>query len=923
MTTNSYRPAPTCRRLALLASCLGAAWTAMSAPALAQDQGREAGSETDAAAPKTTATDRPIEEIIVTGDFISQRAIARKRYAPNFRDVVDQSEIERLPDQDLAEALDRVPGISVQESSSRGFRSQFISVNGISPDLNNVTILGQEITSTTGDRAIALDLLPAGAASVIEVHKSFSPELEGNFIGGQINIIPLSAFEYDGPHLKASFEGATFNKKNAKDDPEFQPISFKPPVNANLQASTRFGPDGKFGIATALNFFRDSQPEELAECDSWRFAASDVSSLPEDLEICEGMRLENGVRNIKRYSALGTLEYRPSEDTRFFATGIYTETEEDSVSLQTEWNFFDAFPNAAAPRQVQLLAPGVIFNPRGENEKELDVDRQKEKFYFGAAGFSTKIDRLSVNGSISYNEADSRAFVREWSFDSINFASTIDFNERFPFGVPEDPAAFNDPTSFLFDEIDVEPTRIDTNTVQAALSVRYDASVGGHDAFLETGIKGRLRESVQNADEFQFDETPGGLLDGATLADFGLNAPGLTAFGLELGPAISPVAIERFVAENPDTLELNEGASFAASVAEDFSVDEDVFAGYVSGGITIGNLEARAGLRVEHTQVDATVKNINEVAGIITEETASNEFTDLFPSAILRYDLAENFVLRASFSQTIARARLNQLAGTRDINFDNADVLAPGLIREGGIAEGNPELKPFKSDNFDLGVEFYPDNNGFLALSAFYKNISNPIFIRTTTVNDFAAGGFVFEQATVTRPENAGNANLYGLLLAGGYQLRFLPGWLSGFGLNGNVTLIDSELKNAPGRPGAEFALPGQADLIVSVTPYYRYGGLELSVVWNFTGNQLAEIRDAIPEQGLAGAGNGVFDIFQDSRATLDIRASYTFLDRYTLYVSAENLTEESRSFFQGRPENQAQIAKESATFWFGLRAVF
>jgi len=873
--------------------------------------------------------DQPIEEIVVTGGFISEQSITRRRIAPNFRNVFDRSLLERLPDQDLSEALERIPGVTIQESSSRDFRSQFIVVNGLPPELNNVTILGQEITSTLGDRAVTLDVLPSSAASVLEVHKSFSPDLVGNFIGGQINLIPLSAFEFDGLHLQATFQGGVFDQEEARDDSSFQPFQFDIPLQATAEAATRFGPGGDFGIALGFDFFRDSQPQLLAQCDDWRFAAGEIPTLPEDLQVCEGMRVENGVRNVRRFSGSAMLEYRPDDDTHFYVSGVLANQEEETSSVQNEWNFFDRLPGPDAEEQVQLLSPGVLFNPLGRIDKETDEDVREEKFYFVVGGFSVGVDNFTISGSASYNETDNRSAEFAIETRASNLGAITDFNERFPFAEPTDPARFNDPATHQFNFHNFQPQSNDTKTFQAQLKARYDATLGRTEAYLETGLKTRLRESVQDRDEFFQQEVEGGVFDGLSLADTGVGGAALGVVldpinikgtPLPIGPTINAVTMRELIEANPDDLLFDD---LIRLVESDFAVDEDVTSGYVMGGLSWGALDVQAGVRVEHTSVDATVQSFNAATSTATPQERSNEFTDAFPAVNVKYTPLDQLVLRGAFSQTIARANLRQIAGTQEVDFNPTDQIAPGVFTEGAVNEGNPDLKPFDADNFDLGIEFYPTNNGVIALSGFYKDIADPIFQQTLTLDNFSAGGLLFEEADVSRPVNGGSAELYGLTIDVRQTFSWLPGPLAGFGVDANLTLLDSELKGAPGREGQTFALPGQSDVVASITPHYQYGPLEVSLVWNFTGDQLVEILDAIPAQGVAEAGDGNFDIFQDDRSTLDFRASYRLFDRYTLFVSAENLTEEPRSFFEGRPENQGEFVKETTTWWFGFRATY
>jgi len=861
------------------------------------------------------AAESPIEEIIVTETRQNESTLDRKRFAINVRDVIDAEAIESFPDQDISETLARLPGVSIQQSSARTFRSQFITIRGVQPELNNTTILGQEIVSTQGDRSVALDLLPSNAAALIEIYKSLTPDLDANAIGGTVNLIPRSAFDPGAAPLSFSIQGGSTELFEGIDDDEAMPVGDDMPLEVAAFATTTFGPESQFGAAVAGSYFQQTLPVVLNQCDSWRFAAGDPPAFPEDLQFCEGQRLESGLRGIERWSVNGTVEWVPAPETRLFVSSLYSESDEENVSLQTEWNFTDDFEDAA------LVAPGVVFNADGENEKELDVDSETEEFVFVVVGGEHRVGNLMVEGSASYSDGESEEDVREWSFNSVTFASVADFNVERPFAEPEDLAAFNDPASFTFDEIDVEPTISKSETTQAQMSLRYDYGIAnGVEGFVRGGIKFRTTDATNDREENQFEATPGGPLDGATLADFGLGVDGGDVFDLPPGPVINPVTGEEFVAANPDALFFNAAASIDDSGEGDFEVSEDVLAGFLMGQASLGNVSIIAGLRIEDTETISTAKVFNEVNERLTEETSSNSYTDVFPSVQARWEPRSDLVVRGSYTQSIARPILRSLAGFTEIDFDNADVISPGVVRDGSVSRGNPDLDPFEADNYDISVEWYPNANSILAVAGFYKDIDNPIFGGSEVLNDVSIGGVFFEEVSVRQPQNAGEAEIIGVELQGDYRFANLPGLLAGLGLRGNVAFMDSELRDVPGREGDELPLFQQPDIVTTLAGYYERGGLSAQLVYSFTDEQLFSVNDGVPSQGVDVLGDGEFDLFRDERFELDLQVSYRFLDRYRVWASVENLTEEPFEIFAGREANRETTIREPRTYWFGVQ---
>jgi len=861
------------------------------------------------------AAEQAIEEIIVTETRQNESTLDRKRFAINVRDTIDAEAIESFPDQDISETLARLPGVSIQQSSARTFRSQFITVRGVQPELNNTTILGQEVVSTQGDRSVALDLLPSNAAALIEIYKSLTPDLDANAIGGTVNLIPLSAFDPGAVPLSFSVQGGSTELFEAIDDDSAMPVDDEIPLEVAASATTTFGAESQFGAAVAGSYFQQTLPVVLNQCDDWRFAAGDPPEYPADLQFCEGQRLESGLRSVERWSVNTTVEWVPAPETRLFVSSLYAESDEENVSLQTEWNFTDDFEDPA------LVEPGVVFNADGENEKELDVDSETEEFVFLVIGGEHRVGDLMVEGSASYSEGESEEDVREWSFNSVTFASVADFTVDRPFATPEDLAAFNDPASYTFDEIDVEPTVSKSETTQAQMSLRYDYRLAnGVEGFVRGGIKFRTTDAMNDREENQFEATPGGPLDGATLADFDLGVDGGDVFDLPLGPVINPVTGEGFVAANPDALFFNAAASLDDSGEADFEVSEDVLAGFLMGQATFGDLSIIAGVRIEDTRTISTSKVFNEVNERLTEETTSNGYTDWFPSIQGRWEPRDDLVVRGSFTQSIARPMLRSLAGFTEINFDNADVVSPGVVRDGSVSRGNPELDPYESDNYDVSVEWYPDDNSILAVAGFYKDISNPIFGGGTVLNDVSIGGVFFEEVSIGQPQNAGEAEILGVELQGDYRFTNLPGRLAGLGLRGNVAFMDSELRDVPGREGDELPLFQQPDTVATLAGYYEWGGLSAQVVYSFTDEQLFSVNDGVPAQGVDVLGDGEFDLFRDERFEVDLKVSYRFLDRYRVWAAAENLTEEPFEIFAGREANRETTIREPRAYWLGVQ---
>ena len=917
-----------------------------------------------------------IDDVVVATGRKRAGGIARQRAAANIRSVLSIDEATKLPVQDLSEVIEFAPGVSLEETNGsgttlgRGFQSSFISIRGIQPELNNITIYGQDLISTQGERDVALDILPANAASLVDINKTLTPDMSANAIGGSVNILPLSAFERVRPFFEANVEGGFSDDsfKGVSDDPAFQLLELQPDYQINAAGGARFGPQDQFGIALAANLADESAPLALRQCDDWSFNAGRNSALPDDLQVCEGQRLENGVRTRERKSLNATFEFRPADRVEFFASGVYSDTEERSVSLQTEDNFADDLENS----EIEDLGNGVFrnFGIPGIGfvnvDKEMDNDVEEEEFIFLVGGGSFGRGPFTADLRASYARGESNEEVREFEASPLvtntNPAGfrplgsvVFDLNDEVLRARPDNPNAFFDPNNFTLDNVTIEPQETVAESEQIEASLRYDGDWFGSQLSLEQGIAFDAREVERDDSFFAFIPTFGGALDGASLAETGLGADPGAVFGFPVGVSISPAEIERFIREfqpmlgqgevdlgaqtsdfpnfmstfGPDAPPLSFFPIPSAQLEDDFKVSEDVAAGYLLAEISQGRLSLVGGVRVEYTETESELQVFNDATGTEAEEPIANSYTDVLPSLNGQYELSDSLVIRGAYSRSIARAPLNQLAGSAQVGFDLSDLSDDNVVRQGFIGRGNPNLDPFVSDNFDLSLEWYPSANSLFSVGGFFKSIDDPIFSFQETVRDFEFAGLRFEEATLVQPVNAGSGELYGLEAAVDYRFESgkgpieTPSLLDDFGLTANFTLMDSELDGVPARPDETFSLLRQPDVIVRFTPFYERGGFAARLSYSFTGEQLTSINDTKPDVGLAQAGDGQFDEFLDARETISASIRYTFADRVTISVSAENITEEPFRAFQGRSSNEEEFVARPAIYWFGISGKF
>jgi len=252
-----------------------------------------------------------LDELVITGLRKSQiDAINRKRQAMNTKEVLTTDDIGRLPDINVAEAAQRVSGVSIETDNGEG---RFISIRGIQPALNNVTLNNTNIGSTSNGRETPLDLLPVEMISSIEVTKAITPDMEGTGIGGSININTISAFDKAKPQFFiASVDGLIQEQQADYQDDKF-------PFRAAVTAGKRFGEDEKFGAVVSANFFRRDFSVSILDPDRWQLlqgTGPDGNPTPGYLGPNEiELQIEDNERD--RIGLSADLEYRLRHKTIF------------------------------------------------------------------------------------------------------------------------------------------------------------------------------------------------------------------------------------------------------------------------------------------------------------------------------------------------------------------------------------------------------------------------------------------------------------------------------------------------------------------------------------------------------------------------------------------------------------------------------
>ncbi|HKP79698.1 MAG TPA: TonB-dependent receptor, partial [Phenylobacterium sp.] len=596
--------------------------------------------------------------------------------------------------------------------------------------------------------------------------------------------------------------------------------------------------------------------------------------------------------NTKQRSGVnGKIEYRPSADFHWEASGLFARMEDDEERIE-----YRTEPLGSVGNQT----PTSGGFARGRSVIQLNQPITKREIGLARTGFDwTFAPRWKADGDLIYSQASLEVPNESVEFRTVdaqgaNYAFTYDTtNPFFPIFTPVNEANFRNPANYVLQQHRDALTETDESTWQARFNLAFDDDGGERN--LKAKLGGALRSTKREFDSRQINYTAGAGFP-YTLAEVDKPGPSdLIAGRYLLTPRIDADAARAFFEANRSRF-----TATTALPSGNYEVSEDVYAAYGQASYRFGAFTVLAGLRYERTDVD--VDAVRNTRGVLTPVSNSGSYENWLPSVHLQWNIRDDLIVRAAWTNTIGRPDFSSLGGGETLAFDGSQ---PTLSR------GNPDLKARESEGFDLSVEFYPPD-GLISLAVFSKDIKNEIFTLSATENlDIGRG---VEPVTVSTPRNAESAKIKGLEFAIQQAFTFLPEPFDGFGVNGNVTLLDTEFAFLTRAGRRVTGLFQQPDLTTNESIYYQRGPFEARVSHNYIGGFLETINDTIPNADQYWKGRHVFDA----------SVSWRFNDHFTVFAEAQNISNTGRQEVTGPGQRYLQEwANYGRTYWVGLAANF
>lgn len=719
-----------------------------------------------------------LENIIVYGQRAGQAsALNQQRSADSIKSIVSSDAIGQFPDQNAAEALQRLPGLSIERDQGEG---RYVGIRGIDPNLNNVTINGLNVPSPDGGaRSVALDVIPSELIQTLEVSKSVTPDMDGDAIGGSVEVKSLSAFDKKGTSASVT---AQVSHNDLRDE-----------VSPKLSGSVTNVFNDTFGVAAALSYYdRD-------------FGSDNIESNGDD-------EIEQRYYSInrERLGAAVNFDYRPDFNNQYYLRTLYSRFSDDEYRLANTFTFDDD------DSEVE----------RGSK------DRYEEQNILSlTAGAEHQLNDWLIEYQLGYSKADEdEPSSLYYTFVGEEMDISSDMQGKIPTIVQD--ASVMELSNYELDEIELSQNEAQDTESSFKFDVTRSLEVSGHSAEIKFGGKYRDREKTNDAIVSLYD----GGFDGVDPSQFEAAAPD---WGLgDFGPGLHKGAMRDYFNQEEDALELAELDSEVESNGATYSNEEDILAVYLMGKIDINDLRIVAGLRYEDTDfstsgmrvelIENEETDVEEVVNTLWKSDRS--YNHLLPSLNARYEFSDKLVARFAYTQTISRPKFEDVAAYQIIETKTEEDDGV-FVTEREAEAGNPELLPYESENIDLSIEYYPGDIGVLSAGYFHKSIDNFIIIADVAGTEGWEG---YEE--VTQAINGDTATVDGI------ELSWVKGFNNGFLISANGTITDSEAETLLDGELYKTSLPNQSDRIGNLTLGYENNQMSLRLTMSYKSENLEEI---------------------------------------------------------------------------------
>ena len=916
--TNNRRKTP----VTVLALSIGLALQMNAMSLLAQD-----------AAPVEDATE--LDTVTVTGYRASlEKALDIKRTEAGVVDAIVAEDMADFPDLNLAESLQRIPGVSITREAGEG---RNISVRGLGPQFTRVRINGVEALATGGGtdtsggvnrgRGFDFNTFASDLFSQVIVRETPSADLEEGSLGATVDLRTARPFDFDG------FSMAVGGQLG------YSELAGKVSPRATFMISNTFA-DDKFGALMSVAYTENTVLEEGSDSVRWANGPSNGGFNPSSpFQQALGStvyhpripRYNSFRHEQERLGVTGSLQFRPSDRTELTLDGMYARF--DANRWQDNINAV-SFSRSGTGKPQTIVREGEV-DSRGnlvygvfdnvDIRSEGRYDEQTTDFQQWNLDLrhnfsdSLRLDALIGQSSSTYDAPIQTTVIAD-KFNVQGYSWDYRGNSRLP--------SFNygnlDPTDtsgWTLAEVRLRPQWVENALDTASVDLTWLAS-----PFFS--LKGGVnhKEYTYESREWgrgtvpgnRVETVPANLMNSATLAtlmrEFYIRAGGA---GSAVVPDVEAFARELGIHGNEGIWAVSNALNSLA--ANNRLINEKSLGFYLQGDFNfdLGSVPVHGNVGVRRVNTELTSDGWSIVGGLPQKTRVVHEYSDTLPSLNLTAELVPDVLLRFAAAEVMSRP---------DLGFLNpgATVSVAGGART--VTTGNPRLEPFRAKTLDLGLEWYFNEGAMLGLGLFYKNIDS--YVQTSretrpfstsglpesliagtgaTVND----DFVFQQ-----PLNTPGGDLRGLEINYQQPFTFLPGFWSDFGTLLNYTYVDSEIQylSSTGAPSAKGPMVGQSKTAWNATLYYDNDKFSARVSAAYRSGYLNQIpgREGSDREGTKAT------------TTVDASISYNIDDNLSISLEGLNLTDEwNDMWIDSLGDRSISYTHTGRQFMMGIRYKF
>ncbi|WKD25487.1 TonB-dependent receptor [Pseudoalteromonas sp. KG3] len=890
--------------------------------------------------------EQAMEQIVVTGSYIKslEKAIDLKRTNIGFSDSIVASDIADFPEQNLAEALQRMPGVTIERNKGLG---QKVNVRSLPSEFTFVSINNLATASGSGGRDVEFDIFASEIIQSVTVKKSPTAADEEGGIAGSVAITTARPFDYEGRKLVTSVEGA-YNDISEQTDPKLAFLASDTLGDWGALASFAYSQrTNRTDSNSGINFRPLSRWLEKSGSSQWQAdQAADVLERDTGISINDRLDSDETSRVVfidkvgdraylteqEKWGATLSLQYKPSSEFSLTFDGLlgnFDDHEDEydaaaytasSISSLERVNQYDS--STLSDYGITVLTDVDYAATQHEflsKENSSDTDYQQ---------FSIAMDWLvgewDVYGLIGYSGADKTTEttnLKHTAYRATRSRYTSTGAETIPSDNPDTFDMYNSPEAYLFDYNEVNLEAISDDKYAAQLDFSRQLNLEFFPALSKVQFGARYTDKSKQRDYGTNRVTGPSAGDSSwvgtrTLADSQLSSISDLVNG---GEYLSEVSSKQDWSQISNSYARDQlrYTGFAVDFEPDqyYQVEEKTTAIYAMADFAfdIGDMPATLNTGVRYIETDVNSSGYHQVQNDdgSTDYTSapvskSGNYSDVLPSVNFTLELNDDLVLRAAASETLMRPALTDIAYKRTVS-----------LNEFKYRDGNPDLKPTYAEQWEVGLEWYLEEGGLLAVSYFEKEIEGVVRESLTGVvegvtkyNDNGTVDGVYDFDVYQKVNAEGSYDVSGIEFIAQIPFVRFSSMLEGFGVNANYTTLDNSLTGA-----SDLGIPtppeGLADETYNLTFYYENESFDARISYNYKDKYVEYIeRDMYP-------------VYRDAYGQTDVSLGYNINDSVKVTLEGINITGEETKGYTLDPAFPTMYEFSGRRVSLGLRAIF